>query len=256
MKLQDYIAETQKVYSYRLKTIFPMDDDVMDKIEQVCLRYSVVDLTKPIKTILQKNPLDFQNTKAAEVYMVDLTFKMPASSYVLAQEFRVALGAPENSVIVKGLNDPTEVENEHISALDDMDAEAKRLGMKQSGLLNDPTYSEVTTPTDLYGAVHNQKFLDVLRAVQKEREAAQKIDAPNALFKWMDLPDQVDADDMAYNKDIKDAPKLGDASKAEKGNLNGVSNAGNLTDVNRVYKRQYGKDGKVTMMSRKVNDGV
>ena len=251
MDFKQYVAATERSYEYRVKTAMPLTDVEMDKIERVVLKYDPTDISRPRKTMMQKNPLDFKNVGAAEIYIVDLTLGMPASSYVLQNEIRMALGAPEDHVIVRGYNDPTEVESERLVAADEMAEEADKLGLKPSGLLNDPTYSEVTTPTDLYGAVHNQRFLDALRTVQKERDSARKIDAPNALFKWMDMPKETLDDEGDYNKDIKGAPGLGKAGGST--DDDGTSNQGNLTDRKRTYKRQYGKNGERTMLSREVD---
>jgi len=248
MSLKQYIAETERTYTYRLKTIVPLDDYAMDRIERICMKYQPLDISRPRKTLLQKNPLDFTNIDAGEVWIVDLEFGLPASGYVLGQEVRHALGVPENHVIVRGSNDPTEVESERLNAADEIGEEAKEKGLKPSGLLTDPTYSEVTPAADLYGKVHNEKFLDYLRTVQKEREEKSKVDAPNPLFKWMDMPKQETEDEGLYNADIPDAPRLGKAGDGKPDE--GVSDKGILTDRKRTYKRQYGADGERTMLSR------
>jgi hypothetical protein len=252
MDLKQYIAESERTYTYRLKTIVPLDDYAMDRIERVCMKYQPLDISKPRKTLMQKNPLDFTNIDAAEVWIVDLEFAQPASSYALGQEVRHALGVPENNVIVRGSNDPTEVESERLVASEEIAAEAKEQGLTPSGLLTDPTYSEVTPGADLYGKVHNEKFLDYLRTVQKEREAKSRVDAPNPLFRWMDMPEATPDDDGAYNADIPNAPRIGKAGKDAKPDET-VSDKGILTDRKRTYKRQYGKDGERTTLSRSVD---
>jgi hypothetical protein len=263
MSLKQYIAEGERRYTYRLKTITPLDDNAMDKIERELLKYDPIDISRPRKTMFQVNPLDFTNVRgidksAMEVFIVDMELGLPASPSVLAKAFQLALTVPEDHVIVRAPNDPTEVENERLTAAVEIGAEAKKLGLTPSGLLTDPTYSEVTTPADLYGKVHNEKFLDALRAVQKEREAKQKVDATNPLFKWMDMPPGIVTDEGDYNADIPDAPRIGKVSNAGvvNGVIDGVSNAGNLTDRRRTYKRLYGKDGKRTMLSREVDTGI
>lgn len=253
MNLKQYIAETERKYNYRLKSVEPLDDDAMDRIERVAMKYQPIDISRPKKTMMQSNPLDFPNVDSAEVWIVDLEFGLPASPYVIAREIHFALDCPEKFIVVLGLNDPSAIETGRLNAEQEMKDEAEKLGLKPSGLLNDPTYSEVTTPTDLYGKVHNQKFLDALRTVQKERDEKSKIDAPNPLFKWMDMPDQEKTDEGLYNADIPDAPSLGKAGKPSKEPISGVSNSGALTDHARTYKRQYGKNGERTMLSREVD---
>lgn len=263
MSLKQYIAEGERSYHYRLKTIVPLDDAVMDRIEREVLKYDPIDISRPRKTMFQVNPIDFTNVRgmdknAMEVFIVDMELGLPASPSVLAKAIQQTLAVPEDHVIVRAPNDPSEVESERLVAAAEMGAEAKKLGLTPAGLLTDPTYSEVTTPTDLYGKVHNEKFLDALRTVQKEREAKAKVDATNPLFKWMDMPEGTPDDNGAYNADIPDAPRIGRPSDkgVVDGVIDGVSNVGNLTDRRRTYKRLYGKDGERTMLSRSVDTGV
>jgi hypothetical protein len=246
-----YIAETERSYNYRLKTVAKLDDEAMDRIERIVMKYQPLEISEPRKTMLQKNPLDFTNVDAAEVWIVDLTLGLPASGYVLGEEIRHSLGVPENQVIVRGSNDPTEVESERLNAAAEIGEEAAKLGLKPSGLLTDPTYSEVTPSSNLYGKVHNEKFLDYLRTVQKEREENAKIEPASPLFKWMDMPKQETHDDGLYNADIADAPRLGKAGPKTDGS--DASREGNLDSRKQTYKRQYGKTGERTMLSRTVD---
>ena len=250
MNLQKYIAESARCYNYRIKSIVPLEDVEMDWIERVAMKYQPLDITRPRRTMLQANPLDFKNTNAAEIYIVDLSLGLPASPYVLQKELQLALRIPESSILVRGSNDPTEVESERLVAAGEITDEAKKLGLTPSGLISDPTYSEVTPSEDLYGAVHNQKFLDYLRAVQKERDEARKVDPANPLFKWMDMPKQEVVDEGTYNENITGALGLG---QAKEGDCD-VAPEGNIDDRKRTYKRRFAtQDGVTKMLSREVD---
>jgi hypothetical protein len=246
-----YIAETERSYNYRLRTVTPLDNTAMERIERIVMKYQPLEVSEPRKTMLQSNPLDFTNVDAAEVWIVDFTLGLPASGYVLGEEIRHSLGVPANHVIVRGANDPTEVESERLVAAGEIGEEAAKLGLKPSGLLSDPTYSEVTPAADLYGKAHNEKFLDYLHTVQKEREEKSKVEPTSPLFKWIDMPKQETHDDGLYNADIPDAPRLGRAGPKTDGS--DTAREGNLDDRKRTYKRQYGKTGERTMLSRKVD---
>jgi hypothetical protein len=253
MSLKKYIVETERSYNYRLKTIVSLDDDAMDRIERLAMKYQPLDISRPRKTIMQKNPLDFTNigVDAAEVWIVDFEFGLPASGYAFGEEIRHVLGAPEKYVIVRGANDPTEVESERLVAGAEIADEAVKQGLTPSGLLNDPTYSEVTPAENLYGKVHNERFLDYLRTVQKEREAKSKVDPLSPLFKWIDMPKQETTDEGEYNADIPDAPRLGKAGPTSDGS--DTAKEGNLDDRKRTYKRQYGKNGERVIATRVVD---
>ena len=256
MNFKQYIAESERVYNYRLKTVIPLDDEAMDRLETAILKYQPVDISRPVKTMLQKNPLDFPNVSAAEIYICDLTLALPASSYIIQNEIRTALDAIDSHVIVRDYNDPTEVESERLVALSDMDAEAREDGLSPRGLLTDPHYNEASPKTpDLYGGNYNSKFLNYLRKVEKEEAETRKVDATNSLFSWMDLPKQdVPDDDGAYNKNIAGAPTLGNSN----GEFldTGASHSGAMVDNKRSYKRLYGKNGersKNKMLTREVD---
>jgi hypothetical protein len=261
MNLKKYIAESERSYTYKLKTVIPLDDAAMDRIEQVCMRHQPIDISRPRKTIMQKNPIDFQNVDHAEVWIVDFEFGLPVSSYVLGEQIRQALAdhlklvrpVREKDVLVRGTNDPNEVESERLVAGEEIAAEGKEKGMSPEGLLTDDQYSEVEAPdgADLYGKKHNERLLDYLRTVQKEREEASKVDPKSPLFKWMDMPKGADDDDMAFNADIPDAPRLGKANGEGPDEM--VSDKGILTDRRKVYKRKYGKSGAEAMLSKETD---
>ena len=249
MDLKKYITESERHYNYRLKTICSLDDYAMDWVERVLLKYLPVDISKPRKTILQKNPLDFKNVRAAEVWIVDITTALPASAYVLGQEIQLALGVPENHVIVRGANDPNEVESERLVAAAEIALDAAAKGLTPDALLNDPDYEEAEVPDELYGDKYNGKFLGYLRTVQKEREAKQKVDAPNAKFGWLNMPGQDVADDNGeFNANIDGAPGIG--QPGPKPEIHNQGTTGALTDVKREYKRLYGKNGTRVVASR------
>lgn len=253
MNLKKYIAESERTYTYRLKTIVPLDDYAMDRIEQVCMRHQPIDISRPRKTIMQKNPIDFKNVDHAEVWIVDFEFGLPISSYVFAEQIRHALAADKRHIIVRGSNDPNEVESERLVAAEELGAEAAEKGLTPEGLLKDAEYSEVEAVdgAELYGKKHNDRLLDYLRTVQKEREEKSKVDAPSPLFKWMDMPKGAEDDDMAFNADIPDAPGLGKANGEGPDEM--VSDKGILTDRKKVYKRQYGKNGARTTLTKEVD---
>jgi hypothetical protein len=202
MDLQQYLTETEKQYHLRLKTIVPIDDSVMDKIENYLAKYKPLDVSRPKKTILQREPLDFPNVAAAEVYIVDMTFGLPAAPHVLRADLRKLLDAPENYVFVRTRNEPGEIETERLNALADIELEAAKRGLKPASLLDDPDYSEAEhAHPDMYGTDYNAALLDFLATVEGERhEQVERVQ--NAPFKWLALTDNSNN----YNKDVADAP--------------------------------------------------
>src|SRR5690348_16602665 len=101
MPLQTYLNDAEKLYHLRLKTIVPLTDDLMDRIERAVMRYEPVAISSPKKTILQRAPLDFPNVTAAEVYIVDMTFRFPVAPHVLHADIRKLLDVADTYVVVR-----------------------------------------------------------------------------------------------------------------------------------------------------------
>jgi hypothetical protein len=249
MSIKKYLAEGEKHYQYRLKTVMKLDDDAMDRVERVLLKHLPVDISRPKKMMFQARPLDFTNVENAEIYFVDFTLELPASPNVLESEIRIALKAPAPYVIVRGFNDPTALEQNLLDAEGAMAIAAAKEGMTPGALMDEGNYADGDEPeTPLYGDAYNAKLKDYLRTIQKDDPTNKKIDAPNALFKWMDMPKDGADDNMAFNNGIKDAPGLGKAGTKEKPVE--TSPEGNLDDTQKRYKRLYGKDGTRVALTR------
>jgi hypothetical protein len=249
MNLRQYIAESTQTYHYRVKTTEPLDDASLDKIERVILKYDPIGISEVRKTIFQKNPLDFADVSNAEIYIVDLEFSLPASVSVLQNDIRTALGVAEKMVVVRGWNDPTEIETQRLNAKDEMDEEAKKDGLTQKAALESPHYEDAPdTKTDLYGTERNSRFLNYLASIEKERKEKMKVDPKSPLFSWMDMPDETEADNAKFNADIKDAPKLGDAKGDMPDDDLGVR--GIETDEGKKYRRIYKKNGKEIVINK------
>jgi len=256
MDIKTYIAESEKQYKLRLKSVIPLDDDAMDAIETAVAKYQTLELSSPKKTIMQSHPMDFVNIPSAEVYIVDMTFGLPVSASVMREDIRKALDCPETFVVVRYPNDAVEIENERKAAADELEAERKKKNWRFSALLDTgveyPEYPE-TDANDLYGDAYNGAFLSYLEIVRKERDDA-KVKAENAPFVWMDIPDR-DAqepvqDDADFNKDIKGAPKVKPNTPKNKA-ISDQKITGSVNDrtkVTRLYKDKNGNRKAASMM--------
>ncbi len=258
MSLKTYLTEAEKQYHLRLKTIVPLDDAMMDKIEAMVAKYQPVSISRPLKTIMHRQPLDFPNVDCAEVYIVDMSFALPAAPHILRSDLRKVLDAPENYVFVRNRNEPGEWQTEILNAIADIEAEAKSMGLTPCAALDDPEYNEMeATVSDQFGNAYNAAFLGYLADVEQERkDAVQRI--VSAPFNWLDMPDRVDQepvqDNSDYNANIKDAPRIAPQSKQFPkvdysifGNLDPEAH-----EVRRVYKDS---NGKLIVLARKLADG-
>jgi hypothetical protein len=256
MALKDYLDKVTQTYSYRFKTLVPLDDTRMTQFEDAIRKYRPCHVDKMIKTPLQSQPLDFGGFQNREVYIVDFTTEIPASAYVLQQDIRQHFGVPEEFVIVRSSNAPTEVESLRINAFAEMDEEAAKMGMRPASLLQQPGYPEAPEiiADRYYGDRYNARLSAVLRDVQMARRE-QNIDAPSPLIRWENMPKPEDQEPKIpknnFNDDIPDAPRPASDSKfVDPGKGvdfgTGRSNSNNYDDSVKTYNRVY-TDGKKTV---------
>jgi hypothetical protein len=232
IKLRDYLARNERTYNYRIKAVIPLNDAVMDVIERLLARYNPIKIGRQERTIFHKNPLDFPNVQGAEVFSIDITLGLPISGYAVGMEITRALQIPDKFVIIRGDNDPTELETQRLNAGEEMDQEAEKEGLTREALLDSPTYEEVDSkPGDeYYGDKYNGKLLGYLKKVEDERaEAAIKPPKP---FEYLVPTDATQPNDFNDGHGPK-AATTGRDRPLETGPN------GSLEDVRRLAKRLY-----------------
>lgn len=178
----EYLAESTKIYQYRVKTVCMVDADVLKRIEKALAKYDLVKVSTPRKTIVQKLPKDFPNVKEGEVYILQIETRMPASSYVMQQELCGELGINSNYLVVRGINEPNEIEAVALEQKLDGGEEAEA-----EALLDQNNYEEAAPAGPLeYGDEYNKQLLGYLAKVAAEREEEKLAPAPDAkLFGWL-----------------------------------------------------------------------
>jgi hypothetical protein len=225
--LRKYFEDAERRYNYRIKAIIELDEPALDRIEKAILKYNPFDMSQVSKTILHRNPLDFPNVIAAEVYSVDVCVGLPASPHVLRRELADMLGIHESEIVVRGENDPTEVESQRIVAAEDIAEEGKD-GEADTLLMTAQDYPEADAVEGdkLYGDAYNGRLMKTLKQIADERKVhCQKS------HEYEDVDSDVEADGGPE-------PDLGDAEHIE------TSKHGNFDDNKKVYKRVY-KNGRV-----------
>lgn len=259
---KSYVEAVERTYQYRLKTVVPLDDEALDRIERAAMKYDPIEFGEVKKTMLQAHPLDFAEVQNAEVFILDMTLRLPASAYVLQQDFRNAMGIPEAFIRVRTVNDPLELETERLNAVAEMDAEAAENGLTPAAKLSiDPAYPEAAdiNPEDYYGDKYNARFTDYLYKVAQEREPME-VDAPAPLFKWLDMPDAGSQGKKIFpdnfNDDVEGAPTSAADRRSGKKVAVGKKNTdhsrhGNLDDDGVVVKRAYqNRERTIKVLSR------
>ncbi len=240
---KDYVSDNAREYQLRIKTVSELGNDEMEMIERVLQKYVPLDITKPVKTIMQKHPLDFVDINNAEVWIVDIVTELPTSAYVLQQELKLALALPEKYLIVRAANDPLEVETQRMNANDEIDMEAMEKGLSPGSRLStdccydDDELGELENP--VYGDEYNSRFLEVVAKIAAERakfvatpasteldtggtvadDEVQENNFNDAIYDQMDKPPQPVYPNYADTlSNLRKEGKIGDARLSTKGN--------------------------------------
>lgn len=205
-----YLAESDKEYSYRIKLVVEVDDEMMQSVETLLSKYDLRDIEGPKKTIIQAHPLDFYDVKNSEVYIIDVVTGVPVSPYILQQEIRTNLQISEKFVVVRSDSDPLEVETERLRAKWEFEHEAAEKKLSPAALLStDPAYpDEITdlTGEDMYGDEYNRSYLDLLAQVSATRdEKMHEQPETDTMFGWLKTNEETsDVDSTDFNADIED----------------------------------------------------
>lgn len=232
-----YLAEATKEYEYRIRTIVPVTSESIAKIEKVLDKYNLISITSPKKTILQDSPLDFPGVEMAEVYIIDIKTGVPASSEVLLQELRGALNIPWDEIVVRGKNDPMELE----TMVQDTDNKGLKDTDSNPLLSSDPAYKEYDTSLDdapAFGDDYNKKFLAYLARVASERKEIEAVVQPeNQKKSSFGLMSELNNNSDDFNKEY-DTPKPVPANRADKAAPEpaDVSNEGSYVSSKRLSK--------------------
>lgn len=148
--LKHYLAESEKTYEFRLRSLHEISDEHMDRIEAHMAKYNMESMGSPNKTIMHK-PRGFADVGAQEVYMYDFTTKLPATPHTLHEEIASICGCNLGSMIVNNMNEAEEL----WEVAEDSDEEAK-------SVLADADYNEAEkiNPEDHFGDKFNEKLVN------------------------------------------------------------------------------------------------
>lgn len=188
MSFKKYLADTRKVFKFRIKALFPLEDACMDVLEKALQKYRPDSISSPIKTMYQTNPLGFTGAKNSEVWMTDVELTVPVTPTLLEYDLRTILGLHKDDEHLKVFGE-TQEELEKTAEPIDSESEAG----EPCALLTDDHYEEVEEARfeDYYGGDYNTKFLEVLKKVEEERKTAAKagnVDAAHPITKWASQP--------------------------------------------------------------------
>jgi hypothetical protein len=145
---QQYLAESERTYNYRIKIVGDMGPDFIKQLEDKLKQFDPVKIGKPKTTPVQLKPADFPAHSNDSVTSMDCEFRYPAIEPQIKQIAQLLFMDP-NRIIM--LTTPHE---------DSSDSERKKVEDQNKDLLTDTDYpapdAEQKALSKDYSAPYNQ----------------------------------------------------------------------------------------------------
>jgi hypothetical protein len=157
---KEYLAESKKVYSFKVKVAGELPENFQEGLKTRLGRCGVMTFEKQGTTPVQALPIDFPQLKNCEVHIFEVICEYPVISSEIANEVHM-MGLQMTHVKVKNSADPTEEEQALIGNL-----------LSDSALLDDPNYKEAgkVKVKEYFGPDFNKGFLKDLEKVSKQKQ--------------------------------------------------------------------------------------
>lgn len=185
--LKNYIAESTKMHVYYIKVATPLSDAQVNTVESLLRAYQLVDFGKLTK--IEDDRFDFFDIYSKDAYSIRVVTNMPLSSYVVQQQLRDALNIPEKFIVVRGSNEPIELEAEDERFKQKAADEVKAKGFTFASRLDtDRLYDDAEQPevTDIFGNNYNKNLLGHLANVKADRKSME-FEPSASLFSWIEM---------------------------------------------------------------------
>jgi len=150
--LAQYLAQSEKTYNFRLRTVAEMSDEQLDKLEKYLARYNVESVSAPKTSIIQKSPAGFGDIGPSAVTTIEIATKLPSTPNVMQEEIAAATGVHIGAIRVYN-------EGEFVEGIDDL--EESDDSEEGKSVLADADYSdaEKVDHSDNYGNDFVEKFV-------------------------------------------------------------------------------------------------
>jgi hypothetical protein len=121
---QQYLAESERTYNYRIKIVGEVAPDFVKQLEEKLAQFDIVKISKPKTTPVQLKPADFPKHSNDSVTSMDVEFRYPAIEPQIKQIAQLLMMDP-NRIIM--LTTPHE---------EGMDTERERVAAQNKNLLD------------------------------------------------------------------------------------------------------------------------
>jgi hypothetical protein len=174
---QQYLAESERTYNYRIKIVGDVAPDFIRQLEDRLKQFDVVKITKPKTTPVQLKPADFPKHSNDSVTSMDVEFRYPAIEPQIKQIAQLLFLDP-NRIIM--LTVPHE---------ESVDSEREQVEKQNKNLLTDTDYpapdaeqkalsADYSAPYDQHAVLKNAYRSDFTVAGGKTPAAKTTNDLP------------------------------------------------------------------------------
>ena len=125
---QQYLAESERTYNYRIKIVGDVAPDFVKALEDKLAQFDIVKISRPKSTPVQLKPADFPKHSNDSVTSMDVEFRYPAVEPQIKQLAQLLFMDP-NRIIM--LTTPHE---------DGMDTEREKVAAENKDLLTDTDF--------------------------------------------------------------------------------------------------------------------
>lgn len=176
---KQYLAESVKECYYVIKLATQPSDDQVDAAETYLKKFDLIELDVPVK--LENDRIDFSDINNKNVWAIRFVTGMPLSPYIIMQNLKNIMNVPEEYIVVRGANEPVQIEAELSADSDKSEGSSARLS-------TDRFYDDAEQPqvTGVFGDDYNKRLLDYLANVAATRKS-EKYEAPAPLFSWLQM---------------------------------------------------------------------
>jgi len=174
---QQYLAESERTYNYRIKIVGDVAPDFIKSLEEKLEQFDIVKVSRPKTTPVQLQPADFPKFSNDSVTSMDVEFRYPAIEPQIKQLAQLLMLDP-NRIIM--LTTPHE---------DSMTTERERVEAENKDLLTDTDYpadnaeqtalkADYSAPYDEHAVLKNTYRSDFTVAGGKTPKAKTTNDLP------------------------------------------------------------------------------
>jgi hypothetical protein len=156
---KEYLAESKKVYSHKIKVAGELPEGFADQLKSRLDRCKIVTFENLGTTPIQKFPLDFPEARNMEVTVFEVVCEYPITPPEIANEVKT-LGITENCFRIRGSSEPSEIDQITAGEF-----------LTDKTLLGDSQYKEEVEvkQKEYFGNDFNKGFLKDLEKAAKER---------------------------------------------------------------------------------------